>query len=208
MAEARSDADLPAVSASSWPALLPRLSDDDIATPTRSGPTAELSGKPDAMLGTLLEHFSAMQREMMQQSQQQMMMMMQMFGQLQKTQLEAIREDLKRVQEITRELCEAQAQFAAEENRRREHPSPDGPPPTHAAPPGGTPQLPGQTTWLPGLTPPDVDNTDEVTEASSRPRASHQDVSAHAQLSERIRVLERERNSRWQKIVSFLSTGS
>ncbi|MEW4527109.1 VanZ family protein [Maioricimonas sp. JC845] len=208
MAEARSDADLPAVSASSWPALLPRLSDDDIATPTRSGPTAELSGKPDAMLGTLLEHFSAMQREMMQQSQQQMMMMMQMFGQLQKTQLEAIREDLKRVQEITRELCEAQAQFAAEENRRREHPSQDGSPPAHAAPPGGIPQLPGQATWLPGLTPPDVDDTDEVTEASSRPRASHQDVSAHAQLSERIRVLERERNSRWQKIVSFLSTGS
>ncbi|MFG0335508.1 MAG: VanZ family protein [Maioricimonas sp. JB049] len=207
--ESASDAELPAINAAtSWPAIMPQPSDDNISTPRASQAAAEITGTPNSMLRTLLEHFSAMQREMMQQSQQQMMMMMQMFGQLQKTQLEAIREDLQRVQEITRELCETQTRLAAEEaarqagSRQEHHPLP---PP--AAFLNGAPPIPGQLPWMPGLAPPVP--ADAVTdEESLRSRASHKDVTTHAQLSERIRVLERERNSRWQKIVSFLSTGS
>ncbi|QDU36067.1 VanZ like family protein [Maioricimonas rarisocia] len=207
-AASSSELELPAIdAATSWPAIMPQPSDGDIST---SRSSVEITGSSNGMLGTLLEHFSAMQREMMQQSQQQMMMMMQMFGQLQKSQLEAIREDLQRVQEITRELCEAQAQFAAQEATRQaasqqEHHQLPPPPATFM---NGAPSSAGQLPWLPGLSPPVPPEADEAEEEDSRPRASHKDVTTHAQLSERIRVLERERNSRWQKIVSFLSTGS
>jgi hypothetical protein len=186
----------------------------DVDSPIPSG-----NNTLETILGPLLNQFSSMQQQMFDQFHHTVMGLFQMFGTLYRDQFELIRDELDKVQELTRELQELQAELgkypaaapapaAADADARparettqpekirepdapRSEPRPQPPRPTAketatvaaSAERKAPPQPPSPPTGQPAP-PPGVD--------------------IHAWLHQRMAAIQEERQSRWQKILSFL----
>jgi pSer/pThr/pTyr-binding forkhead associated (FHA) protein len=188
-----------------------------------------------ALLVPMARQLGLMQQQMFDQFQQAMMMMFQMFNTLQRDQIGVIRQELDHLHKLTEELQTLQTELAkrtvATPGGARATPpqpvSPWGPPSNSVNTAGRTatvpkpapvrPQpLPGGPMPVqapPGSVPPNPNPESTATPAvavpqpSNRPAAipEHTDPAFHAFLAERIAAIQEERQTRWQKVVSFLS---
>jgi pSer/pThr/pTyr-binding forkhead associated (FHA) protein len=122
-------------------AVVPRWSITPLKAPPALVARADL---PAELLGPVLEHVSALHRDLMEQFQQSVLGMAQLLTDLHREQMTQFREELRRVQELTQEL-----HVLREELRRAPPPAvPAAPaaPPRAPSPPGAAgPELHG---WL------------------------------------------------------------
>jgi pSer/pThr/pTyr-binding forkhead associated (FHA) protein len=186
----------------------------------------------ETLLMPLFNQFAAMQNQMFDQFQQALMMMVEMFSEMQRDQVSLIRQEVDRLHQITEELQSLQNELAkhpvppgwlpqvspetaaptmpAEAEANWDVPSPDTsasdtvmPPLVEApvAPPNPPPletgtQTPSAETSEAAAVPPGL--------KIPQPPLAAVDGEVHVWLYEKIAALQRERQSRLQKIISFL----
>jgi hypothetical protein len=157
------------------------------------------------MLVPLVNQFGLMQQQMFDQFQQAMAMMVQMFGRMHHDQMEVIRTELDQLRELTEEFHALKNELASR-SRAETTPSdlvgaPASPDPTTAIKPGVSattpvaPVISGQH-QEPGLSSPTKSNGEGLGANSERDTV--------VWLHQRIIALQRERESRWQKILKLL----
>lgn len=146
-----------------------------------------------ALLVPVLQQFGLMQQQMMDQFQQNLQMMVHVFASLHRDQMTLLQSELDQVHRLSRELADLQAQMqvatAAPAPRAASspRPSPPTPDPTRGHAPNGFPRHAS----VPGAPP-----------APAAAAAGTDDM--HDVLSRRIAALQRERETRWQKILGFV----
>lgn len=174
-------------------------------------PAPATSGLSENAVLTMMERFSQMQQQMFEMSHQQMMMMTQLVGNMHSNYSDLAQQELARINEIGTQIDQLQAKIAEGKEadavpdvqnepiqRRLEEPQPQ---PAPVDPPAH--ENPAAT----GLEPEESvagENEPEAEEARRRPY-SQGDIESHAMLVERMSTLERERTSRWKKLMSLLS---
>ncbi len=191
---------------SSAPALLLRgglpVEVNGMLTSALQLPVAGGGGTNESMLLPLITQFSLMTQQMFDQFQQALMMMVQTFSRLHHDQLHLIRQELKQLHGLTRELQEIQKELR---NRPPDPPRTTAAPadtakaslpPTPPAPSMPRPAEPAR----PRTAPLAEANTDTPTAPPLRPTAE-----VHAWLTQRLAVLQEERQTRWQKILHALT---
>lgn len=173
----------------------------------------------ESVLVPLVNQFGIMQQQMLDQFQSAMGMLVEMFGSLQREQMDLIRQELDQLREVTREFQELKVELATlSRDRASAAASPASPEP---APPQArtepqeerTPEAPFSTT---------TSTADETTderaakeaEPSRRPKAKAGRGDADDAddimlwLNQRIATLQEERESRWRKILKLLPNAS
>jgi pSer/pThr/pTyr-binding forkhead associated (FHA) protein len=135
----------------------------------------------------LLNQFGALQQQMFDQFQQALLVMSQMFSDLHQEQTRVIHEELTRLRELTDELQALKSELASAAPARW---PPGAPGPTPDAVKGLPPPLPvaGQPAAPGGAPPAAAQGTEDV----------------HAWLCQRLDAIQEERQSRWQRILTFL----
>lgn len=151
-----------------------------------------------SLLVPIAQQLGTMQQQMFEQFQQAMMMMFQMFGKLQREQMGVIRDEMDRLHQLSREVLALQSELAkrpeAAVERPRSTPAATGPRATpHSV-------APAQPTPRPTTAPKPAAESKPLPLPQGQPEKD-----MHAWLSQRLATLQEERQSRWQKIVSFLS---
>jgi hypothetical protein len=159
-----------------------------------------------------MNQFAVMQQQMFDQFQQSLMTVVQMFTKLHKDQIELIRREMDRVQALTRELHGLQSELA---KRGATGESP-------AAERGSARSAPQQTATRPRASRPaskpgiadgsgkadlgQAANGDQTHRRAPRPvgAAPTSDADVHGWLCRRIEAIQQERQSRFQKILSFV----
>jgi hypothetical protein len=204
-----------------------------IPTPTEGVPALPPINTSEPALAMLLNHFGQMQQQMADQFQQQMMMMLQMFNGMHREQMATIREELDRLRELSMEVHTLRAKYATPPPVRphpgqaqipgyaaatprpswNANPTPPTPPPPlfrPAAPPTGasgpnpnpTPGTMGQPTAPPFD--PNARGEPIAKPSTPPPDASNLDPAVHDWLNTRLVAIQREQQSRWQKILGML----
>jgi hypothetical protein len=152
-------------------------------------------------LPAIRHQLSLMQEEMVDQFQQAMMKMFQTFSSLQNEQIGAIRQELKHLQDLTNELSKVQLELSKRGQAAGKAPSP-------APAARSQPTQPPQKTAF--VNPPRVAGTAPSstsaagTAHNAAPPDDQSPEALHIWLNDRVRALQEERETRWQKIVSFL----
>lgn len=171
------------------------------ATPTMLAPARSVEAAPlplgmlapapslvaangNELLMPLVAQFSMMQQQMFEQFQQTLQMVARMFGDLHREQMQLIRQELDRVQDITHELQGLQLELSRQP----------------AAPPRTEPVV-AREPAVPAPPPPAPPAAAAPPPSTSPPP----DASVHNWLSQRLVALQQERQSRWQKILSALT---
>jgi pSer/pThr/pTyr-binding forkhead associated (FHA) protein len=167
------------------------------------------------LLVPIVQQFGVMQQQMFDQFQQAMMMMFQMFSSMHKDQMGVIREELDRLQELTEEIQLLQSQLAKS--------APGAQPAAAAAPQaaGMAPPRPAQPPFVPrpqttndaarkSSPPPSPEaqprqGTNGADTGSAPSAAGQSQADIHAWLTHRLVAIQAERQTRWQKIVGFLT---
>jgi pSer/pThr/pTyr-binding forkhead associated (FHA) protein len=149
----------------------------------------------EAVLLPLVQQFSLMQNQMFEQFREAMVMMFQMFGSLQKDQMEFIRQELGGIQDLSEEIQTLQAEL------KKHQPSPQGQANTEGVKTPSTPENspPGSVGWdarSPATSSPA--GTEKIIEGKTGPEV-------HAWLSRRMAEIQEDRQGRLQKILNFLS---
>ncbi len=164
-------------------------------------------------LAPVLQQFGLMQQQMFDQFQQAMMMMFQMFSSMHRDQMGVIREELDRLQELTEEIQNLQAQLAKSAPGAQPaaagaaRPAPSAPkqvplPPTPRSPSAND----GPRKSSPSAPASHPTSGSNGTEANAGPPPSAQSqADIHAWLTHRLVAIQHERQTRWQKIVGFLT---
>jgi pSer/pThr/pTyr-binding forkhead associated (FHA) protein len=187
-----------------------------VALTPQEASTSELA---KALLVPMAKQFSIMQQQMFDQFQQAMMMMFQMFSTVHKDQMALIRRELDQVQKLTQELHTLQAELskrgpavAAPAPEVRVQAEPSLPPqPVAPAVPAGNGSTRVSTPVQPPTPKPTVETPAPVAAAAAQPSPSslpvdnQSDKAIHDWLTTRIMALQTERQSRWQKILDFLT---
>jgi hypothetical protein len=209
--------------ASAAPATLPDLGVADGVVPAASrglGP----AGLADSLVGPLVQQFAAMQQQMFEQFQHTVVMLAQTFGALHRDQLTLIRQEMDRLHRLSEELTILRTEQArhlpppphqalapgaatgngirAESAAPRSRSSPADNPraatgPSRANGGGAAAEL--RSALATGGGPPD---------APTLPRAPSgvdgSDEAIHIWIQERIAAIQKERQTRWQKILTSL----
>jgi pSer/pThr/pTyr-binding forkhead associated (FHA) protein len=169
------------------------------------------------------------QMRMMESFHQDMILMVQMFMAMHREHRVAIRDELERVQKLTRDLNVLQAKLSQTEGSTRENRSPDVERPVREV---GTPRSSGRNgrqpaqgakppnDALPGQSrstqPPDASrhaaagtplttSADQSRKAAGSSAAPISHAELHSQLTQRITELQRERQTYWQRILSAIN---
>jgi pSer/pThr/pTyr-binding forkhead associated (FHA) protein len=176
---------------------------------------------------SLIKEFAAMQQQMFVQSQQAMMTMAQMLTTVHQDQMALFRDELTQVRSLNRELQQLRLQLKqTQPESEADSPSPadldrverllldhtdhvdeNGSEPVDVSPTSGT------TETTDAAEPDEVADSPEPSSAAddAEDRASSQSKTdgyeAHAWLCQRMAVIEKERNSRWKKILKALRGG-
>jgi pSer/pThr/pTyr-binding forkhead associated (FHA) protein/polyhydroxyalkanoate synthesis regulator phasin len=151
----------------------------------------------ESVVSPLMEQFCAAQNQMLDQFQQAIVMMFQMLGAFQKEQMDFIRADLDRVEELTREIQALQAEL---KNQRSAHPP--------APAPDGVARRPISSSNLPATPPTVSTNGRERGPESPKPAvtaAGESGEDVHAWLCQRMAELQADRRGRLQRILDFMS---
>jgi pSer/pThr/pTyr-binding forkhead associated (FHA) protein len=178
-----------------------------LATPVFDLKALEAAGPQGALLIPVLQQFNLMQQQMMDQFQQSMQMMVQVFATMHRDAMATLQKELDQIHAITRELNELQAELlasragnAAPPNGSAGRPAPGRPPLAHHA----RPDAPARPT-LPPPAPDSRPAANASARAPARPAKGVPNPSdMHDWLNQRIRTLQRERESRWHKIFGFV----
>jgi pSer/pThr/pTyr-binding forkhead associated (FHA) protein len=160
----------------------------------------------EALLAPFARQMAQAQQQMFDQFQQNMMMMFQMFSSMQRDQAGVIREELEHLRRLNEELCSLQKEMLAASPK----------PPALSARVGPVAERPMKN--LPQATAPQPARPIDASvhpapipatpAANPEPRTApqHPDTHFHELLTSRIMSLQKERQSRWQKIVNFLGS--
>jgi hypothetical protein len=155
----------------------------------------------------LLNQFSWMQQQMFDQFQQALMQMFKVFGTLHRDQAEALRTELDRQQQLTRELREIQAELsrhpAAAPGRPDRLELADRPAPPPPAPARADQPQPRPPAYTAAPAPAAAARHEQPIPAANDVGQTGQDV--HTWLCERMAALQQERQSGWQRMLSFLT---
>ena len=195
----------PARVVKSPPALTP-----DVLVPERASEWEHDIGVPAQQLAMWQR-----QMQMMESFHQDMILMVQMFMAMHREHRVAIRDELERVQKLTRKLSVLQERLTqtaglAQENRSHgvERPVRNAGKPKHSGH-NGTERAQGvkpPNTARPGQSrpaqPPDTNHHPRPGKAAATP-ISHAEL--HSQLTQRITELQRERQTYWQRILSAIN---
>lgn len=150
----------------------------------------EPADRAEVLLAPFIHQFGQMQQQMFDQFHQTVLMMFQMFGTLHRDQMGLLREELRRLGELTRELQELNAKGVAASPDRSAREAPPAPAPgDEARDAAGAPAADPARSNGPTGSPPDPHAYEEM---------------IHTRLHERIVALQHERQDRWQKILSVL----
>jgi len=142
-------------------------------------------GLSDQTVLALIKYMSDMQNRFFEHSQQQTQLMAEMLSQLGRGQQASVREEMARIDEITRELEQLKAQMAAQ-------PATDGKVVSrNVAPPAAAP---------PAMTPPAVSGA--PVDRNDAPPVSN---AAHNRLTQRMAQLAESRNSAWRRVLDAFS---
>jgi pSer/pThr/pTyr-binding forkhead associated (FHA) protein len=166
----------------------------------------EAAGPQGALLVPVLQQFSMMQQQMMDQFQQSMQMVVQVFASMHRDQMGMLQKELDHIHRITRELNELQAEVRASQQRgpsarngAMHRPFPTRTPPGPAersAPKPSAPSAPSPAT---------AENAAAAPAPPVPPGGAMPDMGdMHDWLNQRIVTLQKERESRWQKIMGFV----
>jgi len=142
----------------------------------------------EAVLVPILQQFSLVQNQMFDQFQDAMTMMFQMFGALQKDQMERIREELARVQDVTAQIQSLQAELRKPLARERLPHSPPHHQQQSLSTDAGSSAVPAVVPW-------------SLPSGNGNPGGPE----IHSMLWKRMAELQEDRRSRLQKILSFMS---
>jgi pSer/pThr/pTyr-binding forkhead associated (FHA) protein len=202
--------------------LAPASSAELLVVPTEAG--AGTNGESShTMLVPLLKQFGQMQQQMFDQFQQAMMMMFQMFSSLHKEQIGLVRDELRRLQELTLEVNDLQLEIARRQSASVDKkPAPEATPTFPAKRSSRTPvPRPKTPPASPSAEKPPAARANPRTQDPHRPMGSKEpaaagpsaqagipgqsDAEVHAWLTERLLAIQEERQSSWKKIVQFLS---
>jgi predicted component of type VI protein secretion system len=185
----------------------------------------------DPSLAPLVSQFAQMQHHMLEQFQQTMLAVVQTFGKLHRDQLALVRQELDRLHELTGELNALRNELTADPPAGRlfaddkdqpaggqlpaafefdragqaEEKDPGQPPPTPEARPGPAYPAWGHPASSPTRSegePVSQENGGQEASPARPPRPRTADV--HTWLQERFDALQRERQSSWQRILTFL----
>jgi pSer/pThr/pTyr-binding forkhead associated (FHA) protein len=170
-----------------------------VALPASAGTDAA-----QTLLLTFVNHFAMMQQQMFDQFQQQSMMVMQMFGTMQRDQMELVRQELESLRELNREIVSVQAELAKHQAEERAGPRP----PAAAPEPRSVPEPKHAALWspTPAFAPTDpaparrASQVDLKATTGNAAASSEEDV--HAWLSQRFNHLQQESKTRWQKLLA------
>ena len=147
---------------------------------------AELSGPPsESVVVPLLRQLGELHGQMFEQFQQSLLLMMQAFGEMHREQMTALQSELSRIQELNAELGKLQADVARlTMARAKERPR-------------GTQSFTS-----------DMRDTVPLFELPRNGPAQGPDsgTAIREWVMERIDTLQRERQSRWQKLVGYFTT--
>jgi len=209
----------PARVAKSSPALTP-----DLLVPERVAQWEQSISVPPQQLAMWQQ-----QMQMMESFHQDMILMVQMFVAMHREHRVAIRDELDRVQKLTRKLSVlqkklAQTEGSVEESRsqgvERSEPRVRKPdrsgrngtaraqgvkPPDDAEPDRGHPSQPPHANRRSGASTPVTTSTDHTRKAVGSPAPPTGHAELHSHLTRRIAELQRERQSYWQRILSAIS---
>jgi pSer/pThr/pTyr-binding forkhead associated (FHA) protein len=186
------------------PASSPTQEETPALVPTPSVPPSALSseslpanaGIVQDLLVPVTQQLGMIQHQMFEQFQQAMMMMFQMFGKLQHEQLGVIRDEMEHLRELSKEVMTLQKELA---KQSQSPPGKPRPAPAAAAPraaPTGVSNRP-------------VSSSAPAPKESALPKPlphspGQPEKDMHAWLIQRLATLQQERQSRWQRIMSFL----
>jgi len=210
---------------SSFPKAFPRESSlaaghDLVMVPSAQGGAD--GDVPQNMIVPIVQQFGLMQQQMFDQFQQSMMMMFQMFTTVHRDQIGVIREEMDRLQELTTEVQSLQTELARMSTAKQAqtpgfHPPArpaqvtTGPAPKPMAQPASAmrPQPVADQVRQPaaGFHPPSpapVATNGAESKSPEMPLGQSQ-ADVHAWLSRRIVEIQHERQTRWQRVVSFLT---
>ena len=179
-------------------------------------------GDSASVLVPLMNQFGLMHQQMMDQFQNAMGMLVEMFGSLQREQMDLIRRELDQLREVTREFQDLKAELASYNQARAEAPAQAPPSPMKAG--AGTPPSPSTPSGpdrpaVPGPAPGASARVPKGPGASpgpgrprpprpARPEGVETDADVMVWLNRRIATLQEERETRWQKILKLLPGSS
>ena len=172
--------------------------------PAGSSALAAAGGANESLLLPLVSQFSLMTQQMYEQFQQALIMMVQTFSRLHRDQLQLIRQELNQLHGLTRELQEIQKELrnrpsapprTATEHSQKSRPTlPSPPAPAKSSSPRNQEPARARTPTRSEA------NADTSTVPPVQPTAE-----VHAWLTQRLAVLQEERQTRWQKILNALT---
>jgi hypothetical protein len=171
--------------------------------PATTGPVvAAESPLPNAaivqdLLVPVTQQLGMIQHQMFEQFQQAMMMMFQMFGKLQQEQLGVIRDEMEHLRELSKEVLILQKELAKHPQGAPNRPRSTGPAPGPRAASAAGPHKP--------VSPPAPDGKERAPEKPLPLPHGQPAKDMHAWLIERLATLQEERQTRWQRIMSFLT---
>lgn len=171
-------------------------------------------GQDQNLLIPLVQHFNAMQQHMFDQFQQTMMMLVQMMSTIHQDQVALLREELRQFQKATEDLHRLEHELRS---RSAAPASVDHAPADHtpaaSSSPAPNPEASWPHFWQVDAEVPLPDEPESVVSATvSSPHSSpHDEVKSaeegdevHHWLTQRIAQLQSERQSSWQRIMSFI----
>jgi hypothetical protein len=158
--------------------------------------SSEVAPREADLLPMVIQQFSNLQQQMFDQFHQTMTMLVQMFSAAHRDQMGLIREELDQMQRLTRELNELKDEL---KRREAQGSSPAKSPTVNQPRPNPAPAT-GQTQPTPSVVMPQP-----IPPPKAESGGPPGDSSIHNWLSDRIAALDKERQGRWQKLMSFLT---
>jgi hypothetical protein len=149
-------------------------------------------GLTDQTVMALIHHMSEMQERFFEHSQQQSKLMAEMLAQLGRGAQAAVREDMARIDQISREMEQLKAQIAAQAAATS--------PPGNAAF-GGVPQRRPAVPAPPRQVVPEISSGPATARTDPLPAST----AAQARLTERMAQLAESRNSAWRRVLDAFS---
>jgi predicted component of type VI protein secretion system len=183
------------------------------STPTGGGSLVAVDAPPrteltEAVMTSLFNQFATMQNQMFDQFQQAITMMVEMFSDMQREQVGLIRQEVDRLHQITAEIQTLQAEAARTTPPRRN----DREAPAGAASPLDSQDFEEALTEMdvsedrsaPRDAPREAADREDAESATSSGPPAEGDGEVHVWLYDKIAELQRERQSRLQRIIGFL----
>lgn len=163
-------------------------------------------GMSETAVLAMMDRFSQMQQQMFEMGQQQMMMMAQLVGNMQSSYGELAQQELARIENLGTQIDQLQTRIVESESKSVDSATPAEQKSTNDT--TDTKATSQPSTESAGKTSEETQpgGTDGQTE--QKRKFSQGDIESHSLLLERMSSLERERKSRWKKLMGLITRSS